>query len=162
MITQRAPGWEMRTTQRCEFGAQCLQLICSISPQTAAQQRKWHWHCWTTCSIGRSRPCQTSLAKANMARSSWTHSWSMAFAVSPPELTVDPSSINKRSNFSLQFVINSLQSEGRANIIPVPSLFRKSSVTQKEFLYNSCWPWWTTWKWIQHIFLSNVSDSVIT
>lgn len=76
----------MRATHRCEFGAQCLQLICCMLPLTAAQQRKWHWHCWTTCFTERSRPCQTSLAKANMARSSWTLSWSTASAVSPPEV----------------------------------------------------------------------------
>lgn len=77
----------MRATHRCEFGAQCLQLICCMSPLTVAPQRKWHWHCWTTCFTGRSRPCQTSPAKANMARSSWILLWSTASAVSPPELT---------------------------------------------------------------------------
>lgn len=77
----------MRATPRCVFGAQCLQLICCTSPLTAAQQRKWHWLCWTTCFTVRSRPCQTSPAKANMARSSWILSWSMASAVSPSELT---------------------------------------------------------------------------
>lgn len=76
----------MRATHRCEFGAQCLQLICCTLPLTAAQQRKWHWPCWTTCFTARSRPCQTSPAKANMARSSWTLSWSTASAVSPPEV----------------------------------------------------------------------------
>lgn len=88
MIIQRAPGWVMRTTQRCVFAAQCLQLTCFISVQIAVQQRRWHWRSWTTCSIGRSRPCQISLGRANMARSSWTRSWSMAFAVSPDIITV--------------------------------------------------------------------------
>lgn len=141
MITQKAPGWEMRTTQRCEFVAQCLQLTCSISPQIAAPQRKWLWRCWTTCSIGRSRPCQTSLARANMARSSWTRSWSMAFAVSPPAMTLKPSSIDKCINFlphASRFDIF-LKVDLVVNIIPwQASLQNDPLITIKAVSSNHC------------------------